>query len=506
MKIKNYYLIASLIILFVAVDIGLAQTAGDSITISVTPTPTPAITTIGVKKGTGVVPLKDALTEENGKKVLIIDKSQIVELSTEAGVTLQSENEGSVKILDNKYLLGITADTEAEILVTKDGEKANISDVDKFTVKVKDADASRQIIAQSTFLSYKTVKDNFGKKFAQSFFVIQVDIRNETLNKQFIVQTLDVIIDPNQCWNGRFLYEGFNSNLCIATFKKYFIFPAAQQGVRREEVIASGKADLNRSNRNLGFRILAFAAGMGSILTGFNGVLGPDGVKGVNVLGTTVSAAANGLFPNTADEKLENLKNAVPTEDVIIKSKESKTFNIFIPTERVFYEDSWKEYIKPARNSSQDTYTLKAVLDLLLLSSATGVLVDNDAPKVQVKSDDNLKNQKQKFNIVGEVPKSFVVTSREAVKVLDDLEKALETVGTKDNAVKVLRDIVASLNEDKDLERLLSNEKVTTESGGKAIIAALRIIKGKILQDATLEGKQDELVNKINETIVELGK
>jgi hypothetical protein len=406
---RNFlYLLNAAAVFFLAcmcVGVGFAQTP--------TPTPTAALTVIGVRKGKDVIPLKDALTDENGRKVLVIDKNEVVRLSKEDGVQLKSLNENSVRILDNEFLVGINEDTEAEILIEKGGARLRTGDVDKLIVRVQDADASRQIVAQSTFLTYKTVKDNFGKKFAQSYFVVQVDIRNEKLDKQFIVQTVDVIIDPNQCANGRQLYEDFDEEKCFQIFTEYFKFPNAQTPVRREEVIGAGKADLNRSNRNVAFRILSFSASMGTILTGFNGVLGPDGVKGVNVLGTTVTTAANGLFPNTADEKLENLKNAIPGEDVVIKSKESRIFNIFIPTDRVFWSESWQKYIQPARDSDKDTYMLKVVLDMLMLSTATGVLVDNDAPKVEVKSDDDLLNKQKKFNIVNR----FKTTSDAATKI-----------------------------------------------------------------------------------------
>lgn len=430
MKSKNYYLIFLLIILLLSVNSVSALESE---------------TTIRIVKNGKETAITDALTEVGGKNVLMISKGSLTELIVDSGVRLESSKPEAVEILNGNILKGKIAGGEAEITAKKDANKQlTIKGVDKLIVKVADEDLNRQIIAQSTFLPYKTVRDNFGKKFAKSYFVIQVDIRNDTLNKQFIVQTLDVLIDPNQCWNGRFIYEGFDYVSCLTTFKKYFIFPTAQQGIRREEVIATGKADLNRSNRNVGFRILAFAAGMGTILTGFNGVLGPDGVKGVNVLGTTVTAATNGLFPNTADEKLENLKNAVPTEDVIIKSKESKTFNIFIPAERVFYRDSWKEYIKPPQDSSRDTFTLKSVLDLLLLSSATGVLVDNDAQKVQVKSDDNLQNQREKFDLKTALAKALSDTDKIDL-IFSQLALEIGETSSKDTKEKASRKMIYAL-------------------------------------------------------------
>ena len=489
MKVKNYYLIGSLIILLFSTSICLAQES----------------TTIRILKEGKEVPIADVLTEVDGKKVLVINKGEVVELFVDDGVRLDSSKKDSVEVLNGNILKGKIVGAEAVITAKKGTDTTlTIKDVDKITVKVVDEDASQQVIAQSTFLPYKTVKDNFGKKFAQSYFVIQVDIRNETLDKQFIVQTLDVLVDPNQCYNGRFLYEGFNSQKCIEVFKQYFIFPTAQQGVRREEVIASGKADLNRSNRNVGFRVLAFLSGMGSILTGFNGVLGPDGAKGINVLGTTVTAAANGLFPNSADEKLENLKNAVPTEDVIIKSKESKTFNIFIPTERIFYKDSWKQYIKPARDSNVDTYTLKSVLDLLLLSSATGVLVDNAAPKVQVKSDDNLRRQKEKFALVGEFSAEITKKTDEFFGTMIALKANLDKDETNNNATGLLRNIVIELlkvNEPR-FKKVLDDNNITNQSKGEKIFPAIQLLSA----DLATRDRDEILIAKFQDIIIKFGK
>lgn len=316
----------------------------------------------------------------------------------------------------------------------------------KLIVKVQDTDNSRQIVTQSTFLSFKTVKDNFGKKFAQSFFVVQVDIRNERLDKQFIVQTIDVIIDPNQCRNGPEIYRDFDVTKCKELFEANFKFPNAQQSVRREEVIATGKADLNRSNHNIAFRSLAFSANFGTILGGFSGLLGRDAVKGVGILGTTFTDAAKALFPDTAGEKLENLKNALPTEDVIIRSKESKTFNIFIPTERIFWKESWGKYTKSVKDSDADTYQLKVVLDLVLLSSATGVLVDNEATEVRVTSADSVEKLAKKFDIKPDRYKEAAATSETINRILSNWESSLDTADTRR---KIINALTAFNNKDK---------------------------------------------------------
>jgi len=361
--------------------------------------------------------------------------------------------------------------------------------------------AKLEIVAKSTFLPYKTVKDNYGKKFAQSYFVIQVDIRNEKFDQQFIVQTLDVILNPNQCSLGKELYAKFDVAKCEKIFDDYFVFPNVQQSIRREEVIGTGKADLNRSNRNIGFRILAFSAAMGSILTGFDGVLGPDGVKGINVLGTTVTAAANGLFPNTADEKLENLKNALPTEDVIIKSNESKTFNIFIPTERVFWKDSWERYTRPTKNTDKDTYSLKVILDLLLISSATGVLVDNNAEKVVVRSDDSLRRQTQNFAKITAFSEGETKTTDDFFETMVRLKANLDNPDTNNNATGLLRNIVIDLQKESRFKTFLEG-KVDSTSKGEDIFPVIQLLS----EDLETVNRDPALIAKFQNIIIKSGK
>jgi hypothetical protein len=366
-----------------------------------------------------------------------------------------------------------------------------------FAQRNNDIDASQKVVAQSTFLSYKTVKDNFGKKFAQSYFVVQVDIRNETLDKQFIVQTVDVVLDPRQCAYAKEYYIDFEKEKCEAVFKSNFLFMGVPQPIRREEVIATGKADLSRSKRNIGFRVLAFSANVGSILTGFTGLIGRDGIRGINVLGTTATSAANALFPDTSDEKLENLRNALPTEDIIIKSKESRTFNIFLPTERIFWEKPWKNYIKPARDSDFEAYQLKAVLDLILISSATGVLIDNDAPTVAVRSDDAIPRQTEKLREANLTDETILVIDRFSATVLL-LQKNLNNPATSADATNKLRKIFAEFKKEPGIDSVLSSKtKVTEQSEGKDLLQAIRILMRNL--------GNEELENKVMEIVIQRG-
>ncbi len=464
-------------------------------------------TTVSIEKGGKRIDVSQVLTKDNGRNVLIITKGEFVEFALDDGVVLKSSDDKSVEVLGTRTIKGVKIDTEAVITARNSAnEELTIKGVGKLTVMVVDAISTRQITAQSTFLPYNTVRNNFGKKFAKSYFVIQVDIRNETLDKQFIVQTLDVLVDPNQCYNGRFLYEAFNYTECLSVFNTYFKYPTAQQGIRREEVIASGKADLERSNRNVGFRILAFVSNMGTILTGFNGVMGPDGYKGVNLIGTTFTAAANGLFPDTSAAKLENLKNAIPTDDVIIKSKESRTFNIFIPTERIFWADSWAKYIEPPQKSDTDTHTLKTVLDLLLLSSATGVMVANDAPKVEVKSDDQLQKQAQKFGLslatVSDVDQARAAGYAKKIARLGADLKGIGQVPVK--ATDSLRSMVTKLSDEKSFADFFGTKQISNASQGDQIRTAIIELSRKLI-DADPIGNLP-LIRKLQDIVINTEK
>lgn len=460
---------------------------------------TPAEAEISILKDGKTIAIADATIIEDGRRVLVIEKNETVKLLLPSGVTVESSDLNSVLVISDSILLGKKENTETEITAKKAGKDIAIKGVIKLLIRVVEIDSTRQIVAVSTFLPYKSVKDNFGKKFAQSYFVVQVDIRNEKLSKQFIVQTLDVIIDPNQCRNGQYLYRDFNESLCTAIFEKYFIFPSTQQGIRREEVIGTAKADLGRSNRNRGFRALAFTASMGSVLSGFKGLIGTDGLLGINVLGTTVSDAANALFPDSSAEKLENLKNALPTEDVIVKSKESKTFNIFIPTDQVFYGESWQDYIKPARDSDAGTYALKKVLKLLLLSTATGVLVDNDAPKVKVKSDDALPKVAEKFEITRPFAEDTIKRNKKALEILTNLESMLKEPAKSKAAEKSLNSIVTELRKDPFFEGFFNAMKKDILTGSGIVKAIDELSRQLYTEDANDKSGR---IRKLEETII----
>ena len=364
----------------------------------------------------------------------------------------------------------------------------------------RETDAFQQIVAKSTYLPFKTVKDRYGKKFAQSYFVIQIDIRNEKLDKQFIVQTLDVLFDRRQCRFAQLVDETFNRTECEELFDDFFFFTNAKQPVGRDDVIATGEADLNRSNRNVGFRLLAFSANIGSILTGFNGVLGRDGIKVINVLGTTFTSAANTLFPNTADQKFENLRNALPTEDVIIKSKESQTFNIFIPTERVFWKESWREYIKPARDSDYSVYKFKLVLETIMLSSASGVLVDNDAPKVEVRSDDSLRRQAEKIDEANYSDQQIINIDTFSATMLS-LQRGLEN--TEISTTASLRKIVVELKKVQGIKAILeSKTTVTEQSDGEVILQAIRVL----MRELNNVENREELKQRVRDIVIINGR
>jgi hypothetical protein len=481
MKLRKNNLIGSLTILFFLFSFCKAQET----------------TEIKIEKDGKTIPITDATIREDGRRVLVIEKNESVRLTLEKDVEIESSDAKSVVVLDRSILKGVAENTEAVIMVKKAGKAIDITGVLKLVVQVVEVDATRQIVAQSTFLPYKTVKDNFGKKFAQSYFVVQVDIRNEKLNKQFIVQTLDLVIDPNQCLNGRFIYANFDDATCTAIFNEYFIFPSTQQSVRGEEVIGTAKADFGRSNRNLGFRALSFTASLGTVLTGFKGLIGTDGILGINVLGTTVTDAAKALIPDTSAEKLENLKKAVMTEDVIISSKSSKTFNIFIPTDQIFFSDSWDEYIKPARDSDKSAYKLKKILKLLLLASATGVLVDNDAPKVKVQSDDAFPRVKDKFNIVSEFSEDVQKRTKKAKDTREDLRVKWNTPATRNQAEKSLRNIVKELQSDNFFKGFFAAEDL---SDGNKIADSLLKLSRILFADNTND--RSALIKKLEETII----
>lgn len=308
-----------------------------------------------------------------------------------------------------------------------------------------------KITAEPTFLSYKTVRDNFGKRIGDSFVVIQINIRNESPTSQFFVQDIAVLLDPNQCQKAAEFYnevgvvmprkenrsikagqngqsqneesdqedetlpidplvaeqltaaradraKSANDRLaqCLTYFNEQFAYPTQFSPVARDTVLGVATANLNRSPRNIFFRGLRFAADMGGVLTGLS-LLGPDGVKGFNFLGTSVYNSADTALPSISQAKMENLRRTLPEGNVVVSSREAKIYNIFIPTDRFFSKTTWEMYKKKTNKMDDEALKLRRMIELMLVSSVRGVMISSESPSVTLKPGGGANELRESF-------------------------------------------------------------------------------------------------------------
>jgi len=86
-------------------------------------------------------------------------------------------------------------------------------------------DPNTQIIPAPMLLSYREVKDGFGKRIADTYIVVQVNIKNPDIEHQFLLQDLRIVFDPNQCERAGEYYGRFDISGCQSQYQKYLKYP-----------------------------------------------------------------------------------------------------------------------------------------------------------------------------------------------------------------------------------------------------------------------------------------
>lgn len=257
---------------------------------------------------------------------------------------------------------------------------------------------AEQIIVAPIFLSYKEVKDNFGRRVADTFVVVQVAVRNEDKQgKQFLVQDIVVTLDPNQCEEAGSFYEKFDVGNCQGKYEKYFMYPIAYSPTSRQTVLAVANVGKDKNPRNFFFRSLEFAASFSTSLTGFN-FIGRDGKAGIGILNGAFLNSAKTAIPDFTAAQMSNVTERTFTPNSIIESQRSEIFNIFIPTDRFFSNDSWKLYKTSTRKMSSESLELKRILQLTLMASAYGVYIKPEGETKPTKPGGGAKSLTTIFN------------------------------------------------------------------------------------------------------------
>ncbi|MEZ5308127.1 MAG: hypothetical protein R2684_13355 [Pyrinomonadaceae bacterium] len=369
--------------------------------------------TIQVLKGTEKVYLDEILREtvELDGHVISLEAGESLSVVQTTGTArkwrlVSSDPLASVKLSsDEETLIAIKKGGRAHIeLIDKAGAKIELAGVKRILIDVRD-EQSRQITSDTTFLSYRDVRDNFGKRISEQYMVVQITIRNDSAHDQFYLQDISVMLDPRQCRKvqeylsdiGPYKYEkertgsgGEEDTIgserrfkeCVDYYFDTFVMPAQMNPVARDIVLGVGDAGFARSKRRIGFSALKFAAELGSVFTGLK-LLGPDGVKGFGFLGSTILPSADTAIPDISAAKSTRLRDSMASEATIVNSRDYRVLNIFLPRDRLLSSGSWNNYkISNGKKVNDNAFKLKVYLELFLVAQVKGILITDQAPRI----------------------------------------------------------------------------------------------------------------------------
>lgn len=231
---------------------------------------------------------------------------------------------------------------------------------------------NNEIIPAPTLMSYNEVKDNFGRRIADTYVVVQVTIKNPDIEHQFLLQDLRVVFDPNECDKAGEFYKHFDIQACRDRYDKYLKYPIAYAPTSQSALQAVAGIGQYQNPRNFGFRLLDFAATMGGALTGFNFV-GRDGKAGLSVFNGTFLAASKTLLPDLTVGQLTQLTENSYKPNTLVETKDTKTYCVFISSNQLFSKETWKLYKQKTRDGSPEALELRRVLQLVLTVTASGI-------------------------------------------------------------------------------------------------------------------------------------
>lgn len=234
------------------------------------------------------------------------------------------------------------------------------------------ADDNDQVIPAPSLMAYDHVKDNFGRRIADGYVVVQVQIKNPDIAHQFLLQDLRVVFDPNECDNAKKFYTHLDIQDCRARYDKYLTYPIAYAPMSQPTLTAVAGVGQFRNPRNVLFRSLDFLATMGGALTGFNFV-GRDGKAGLSVFNGTFLTASKTFLPDLTVAQLTNLSDLSYKPNTLVENKDSKMYCIFIPTNQLFSKETWKLYKQSTKDSSTEALKLRQFLQLVLTVTASGI-------------------------------------------------------------------------------------------------------------------------------------
>jgi hypothetical protein len=200
-------------------------------------------------------------------------------------------------------------------------------------------------------LSYKEAKDSFGRRVADTYVVVQVTIKNADLSKQYLLQDLTAVLDPNECERAGNFYSKFDVRGCQDLYAP----------VERPTLMATASIGQTRNPRNTAIRFLETVGTLSSSLTGFN-FIGRDGKAGIGIFNGAFLSSTKSLFPDMTLGQMSRLTEQSYQPNTVIDSRQSKSFDIFIPSDKLFSKETWKLYKQSTGKTSVEALELRRLL------------------------------------------------------------------------------------------------------------------------------------------------
>ena len=239
-----------------------------------------------------------------------------------------------------------------------------------------------KIIPAPTLMSYTEARDNFGRRIADNFIVVQVTIKNPDITHQFLLQDMRVVFDPNECDKAGEFYKQFKVQECHDRYDHYLKYPIAYAPTSQSALQAVAGIGQYRSPRNFFFKALDFAATMGGALTGFNFV-GRDGKAGLSVFNGTFLTASKSFLPDLTLGQLAQLTEQSYKPNTLVETKDAKTYCVFLPANQFLNKTNWDLYKKKMSKGTDEALELRRVMQLVLTVSVSGVAIEPAPAKDQ---------------------------------------------------------------------------------------------------------------------------
>ncbi|MFV0387456.1 MAG: hypothetical protein ACK5NT_01780 [Pyrinomonadaceae bacterium] len=308
-----------------------------------------------------------------------------------------------------------------ELEIFKGNEPVKITGVDRLILRVvEEKEQENVIISSTTLLTYKDVEENYGKKIAKRYAVVQLSIRNRSKHSRFMVQNVNISLDPSQClYVKRYLEKSLIKNSqqldssstrqksriadntseetnvtseyvdgflkeCIKFYKATFGYPTLINPTDRNIVKGIGEQALIDDDRSVAMRALDFVSETSGVFTGLN-LLGKDGVKAFSLFASPFIPSVKKAVPDVANRRNENLSRALPEGETVVSNQKPTAVFVFIPSEKLFPPKQWSLFTANRKKMDESTYKLKLFTEIYLVGRVKGVLISDDAPSVTSK-------------------------------------------------------------------------------------------------------------------------